>query len=163
MNDQIITQSDYDRSREQLHAEAAQQGESPQEIDDHDKNLLRDLIDQQLMLSKGKDLGITGEAELVHRLDDIRKQNHLGTMEDLEKAAQAQGVSYEDFKSSIRNGIITQQVIQSEVSRHVPISQADVLGLLQGAPESSLPNRSRSICGRFSLPPRREPRPIPRR
>jgi peptidyl-prolyl cis-trans isomerase SurA len=126
VNDQIITQSDYDRSAEQMRAEGAQQGESPQEIDDHEKNLLRDLIDQQLMLSKGKDLGITGEAELVHRLDDIRKQNHLDTMEDLEKAAAAQGVSYEDFKASIRNGIITQAVIRDEVSRHVQVGQADL-------------------------------------
>jgi peptidyl-prolyl cis-trans isomerase SurA len=126
VNDQIITQSDYDRSAEQMRAEGAQQGESPLEIDDHEKNLLRDLIDQQLMLSKGKDLGITGEAELVHRLDDIRKQNHLDTMEDLEKAAAAQGVSYEDFKASIRNGIITQAVIRDEVSRHVQVGQGDV-------------------------------------
>jgi peptidyl-prolyl cis-trans isomerase SurA len=126
VNDQIITQSDFDRAKEQMQAEASQQGAPPQAIQDQDKNLLRDLIDQQLMLSKGKDLGITGEAELVHRLDDIRKQNHLDTMEDLEKAAQSQGVSYEDFKASIRNGIITQQVIQQEVSRHVPITQQDV-------------------------------------
>ena len=126
VNDQIITQSDYDRAAEQMRAEGAQQSASPQEIDDRKKNLLRDLIDQQLLLSKGKDLGITGEAELVNRLDDIRKQNHLDSMEDLEKAAQEQGVSYEDFKASIRNGIITQQVIQDEVSRHVQLNQADV-------------------------------------
>jgi peptidyl-prolyl cis-trans isomerase SurA len=126
VNDQIVTQSDYDRAAEQMRAEATQQNATPQEIDDRNKNLLRDLIDQQLLLSKGKDLGITGEAELVKRLDDIRKQNHLDSMEDLEKAAQEQGVSYEDFKASIRNGIITQQVIQDEVSRHVQLSQADV-------------------------------------
>ena len=126
VNDQIITQSDYDRAAEQMRTEGAQQSASQQEIDDRNKNLLRDLIDQQLLLSKGKDLGITGEAELVKRLDDIRKQNHLDSMEDLEKAAQEQGVSYEDFKASIRNGIITQQVIQDEVSRHVHLNQADV-------------------------------------
>jgi peptidyl-prolyl cis-trans isomerase SurA len=88
--------------------------------------LLRDLIDQQLLLSKGKELGVTGETELVKRLDEIRKQNHLESMEDLEKAAQQQGVSYEDFKANIRNSIITQQVVRDEVGRKISMSPGEV-------------------------------------
>ena len=86
-----------------------------QEISAAHKDLLRNLIDQQLWLSKGKELGITGETELIKRLDEIRKQYHLDTMEDLEKAAKEQGVSFEDFKANIRNGIITQEVMREEV------------------------------------------------
>ena len=126
VNDQIITQTDYDRALQQLDAEGREQGLSRAQIEARKQDLLRDLVDQQLLLSKGKDLGITGEAELVRRLDEIRKQNHLDSMEALEKAAQAQGVSYEDFKANIRNSIITQQVVQSEVSRHVSLTQAEV-------------------------------------
>ncbi len=127
INDQIVTQSDYDRSLQQLDAEAKQQDIPARELEDRKKNLLRDLIDQQLLLSKGKELGITGEAELVRSLDNIRKQNHLATMEDLEKAAAAQGVSYEDFKANIRNSIITQQVVRDEVGRHLNMTQTEVL------------------------------------
>ena len=43
----------------------------------------------------------------MHRLDDIRKQNHLDSMEALEKAAEQQGISFEDFKQQIRNQVIT--------------------------------------------------------
>jgi peptidyl-prolyl cis-trans isomerase SurA len=126
VNDQIITQSDYDRSAEQLEAESKQQAIPPRELQQKQADLLRDLIDQQLLLSKGKELGITGETELIKRLDEIRKQNHLDSLEDLEKAAQQQGVSYEDFKANIRNGIITQQVVRDEVGRHISMSPADV-------------------------------------
>jgi peptidyl-prolyl cis-trans isomerase SurA len=126
VNDQIINTSDYNRSAAQLEQEGRQQGWSEQELQDHKRDLLRDLIDQQLLLSKGKDLDITGETELVKRLDDIRKQNHLDSMEDLEKAASSQGVSYEDFKQNIRNGIITQQVIRDEVGRHIQMTQGEV-------------------------------------
>ena len=48
-------------------------------------------------------------------MDEIRKQYHLDTIEDLEKAAKDQGVSFEDFKANIRNGIITQEVMREEV------------------------------------------------
>ena len=126
VNDQIINTSDYDRAAAQLEQEGHQQGWTDQELADHKRDLLRDQIDQQLLLSKGKDLGITGETELVHRLDDIRKQNHLDSMEDLEKAASQQGVSYEDFKQNIRNGIITQQVIRDEVGRHLQMTNAEL-------------------------------------
>jgi peptidyl-prolyl cis-trans isomerase SurA len=126
VNDQIITQSDYDRAAEQLEGETKQQAMPARELQQKQADLLRDLIDQQLLLSKGKELGITGETELIKRLDEIRKQNHLDSLEDLEKAAQQQGVSYEDFKANIRNGIITQQVVRDEVGRHITMSPTDV-------------------------------------
>ena len=126
VNDQIISRSDFERSQAQLEQEARQQNWSEQELADHKKDMLRDLIDQQLLLSKGKELGITGETELVRRLDEIRKQNHLDSMEDLEKAATQQGVSYEDFKQNIRNGIVTQQVIRDQVGRHLQMTQAEL-------------------------------------
>src|SRR5579859_3879028 len=126
VNDQIITSSDYDRAAEQLTAEAGQQSIPPRELEQKKADLLRDLIDQQLLLSKGKELGITGETELIKRLDEIRKQNHLESMDDLEKAAQQQGVSYEDFKANIRNSIITQQVVRDEVGRKISMSPGEV-------------------------------------
>ena len=126
VNDQIISTSDYNRAATQLEQEGHQQGWSEQELENHKRDLLRDLIDQQLLLSKGKELDITGETELVRSLDEIRKQNHLDSMEDLEKAASSQGVSYEDFKQNIRNGIITQQVIRDEVGRRIQMTDAQL-------------------------------------
>jgi peptidyl-prolyl cis-trans isomerase SurA len=126
VNDQIINTSDFNRAAAQLEQEARQQGWTGHELEDHKRDLLRDLIDQQLLLSKGKDLDITGETELVRRLDEIRKQNHLDSMEDLEKAAASQGVSYEDFKQNIRNSIITQQVIRDQVGRRIQMTQAEL-------------------------------------
>jgi peptidyl-prolyl cis-trans isomerase SurA len=131
VNDQIVTQSDYDRAAEQMDAEARQQAVPAQQLQQKQADLLRDLIDQQLLISKGKELGITGETELVKQLDDLRKQNHLDSMEDLEKAyleqAKAQGGgSFEDFKATLRNRIVTQQVVRDEVGRHISMSQTDV-------------------------------------
>ncbi len=125
VNDQIISSSDYDRAMKELDQEERQRGASMQEISEAHRDLLRNLIDQQLWLSKGKELGITGETELVNRLNDIRKQYNLGSLEDLEKAAQQQGVSYEDFKANIRNGIITQQVMRDEVGRKISMTPGE--------------------------------------
>ncbi len=126
VNDQIITQSDYNRAQSELDQEGRQHNETMQEISAAHKDLLRNLIDQQLWLSKGKELNVTGETELVKRLDEIRKQYNLDTIEDLEKAAQEQGVSFEDFKANIRNQVITQEVMRDEVGEHIQITPGEV-------------------------------------
>jgi peptidyl-prolyl cis-trans isomerase SurA len=76
-----------------------------------------------LLIEKGKDLGITGDTELIKRLDQMRKDMKLDTMEELEKAATSQGISYEDFKQNMRNQIITQKVIGEEVGSHLSITK----------------------------------------
>jgi peptidyl-prolyl cis-trans isomerase SurA len=124
VNDQIINRSDLERAEQQLQQDGQQAGATPTQMEARQKDLLRDLIDQQLLLSRGKQLGLNVDAEVIHRLDDIRKQNHLDTMEDLQKAAQEQGVSFEDFKANIRNSIISQQVVRDEVGRHLQMTPA---------------------------------------
>jgi peptidyl-prolyl cis-trans isomerase SurA len=120
VNDQIITRSDYERAQAEVDRDARQRGATTmQDVAAAHKDLLRNLIDQQLWLSKGKQLGINGETELVKRLDEIRKQYNLKSMEDLEAAAREQGVSFEDFKQNIRNGIITQEVMRQEVGQNI--------------------------------------------
>jgi len=126
VNDQIITQSDYNRAIEDLDKEARDRGASMQEMSAAHKDLLRNLIDQQLWLSKGKELNITGETELVKQLDEIRKQYNLDSIEDLEKAAREQGVSFEDFKANIRNKIISQEVMRQEVGEHIQMTPGEV-------------------------------------
>ena len=125
VNGQIITRSEYMRSKDQLRDDVKQQ--DPANADklyaEREKDVLRDLIDQQLLLEKGKDLGITGDTDLIKRLDQMRKDMKLESMEDLEKAATAQGISYEDFKQNMRNQIITQKVIGEEVGSHLSLSK----------------------------------------
>jgi peptidyl-prolyl cis-trans isomerase SurA len=127
VNNEIITRTEYIRSRDQLKQEVLQQDPSNADRDftEREKDVLRDLIDQQLLLQKGKDLGITGDTELVKRLDEMRKEMKLETMEELEKAAEAQGASYEDFKQNMRNQIITQRVIGQEVGSHLALNKED--------------------------------------
>ena len=128
VNNEIITRSEYARSRDQLKQEAQQQNAANADriVAEKQRDVLRDLIDQQLLLQKGKDLGITGDTELIKRLDEMRKQMNLQTMEELEKAAEAQGISYEEFKQNTRNGIITQRVIGQEVGSHMTLDKNEV-------------------------------------
>jgi peptidyl-prolyl cis-trans isomerase SurA len=128
VNGQIITLSEYQRSKDQLRDDVKQQ--DPANADklyaEREKDILRDLIDQQLLLAKGKDLDITGDTDLIKQLDQMRKDMKLDSMEELEKAATSQGISYEDFKQNMRNRIVTQKVIGEEVGQHLSISKEEI-------------------------------------
>ena len=127
VNNQIITRSEFSRSKDQLRDEVKQQ--DPNDADKvygaKEKDVLRDLIDQQLLLDKGKDLGITGDTDLVKRLDEMRKSMKLDSLEALEKEAEKQGISWEDFKQQQKNQIITQKVIGEEVSSKLSITKEE--------------------------------------
>jgi len=128
VNDDIITRAELQRNKQQLLDEAKQKGATltDAQMAEREKDVLRDLIDQQLLIQKAKDLGITGDAEVVKRLDQIRQDMKLNSMEELEQAATQQGMNFEDFKQGIRNSIITQQVISREVGSHISIPPDEI-------------------------------------
>lgn len=129
VNNGIITRDDLRKAREQLYTEAHQQADqiaAEQEAKEHEKDLLRDLIDQQLLLNKAQELGLSADTELVKKLDELRKQMHADSMEDLQKAAEAQGISFEDFKQNLKNNILTQRVIGQEVGGHITVTNAEI-------------------------------------
>ncbi len=133
VNNEIITRSEFDKARVSAEDDARQecQGKCTPEqlktnIEDRQKNTLRDLIDQSLLIQRGKDMGVNVEPELIKRLDQLRIQNKLDSMEDLEKAVSAQGQNWEDFKNNIRSGLLTQRVIGSEVGSHITIGKDEI-------------------------------------
>jgi peptidyl-prolyl cis-trans isomerase SurA len=128
VNNEIVTQRMFEREKEKLRQQLAQDYSGPElevQFRNQSKNLLRDLIDQSLMVQKAKDLDINVETDLVKRLDGIRKQNNLETIEDLQKEVEKQGLIWEDFKDQIRRNMLMQQVIEREVGRTIVVSRED--------------------------------------
>jgi peptidyl-prolyl cis-trans isomerase SurA len=132
VNNEIITLSDYQKAAQGLQEEVRHDCENcapdklVAEYKDRQKNLLRDMIDQQLLIERAKDMDISVDTDLVKRLDEVRKENNLTTMEDLEKAVESQGIVWEDYKNQLRNGLLTQEVIRREVGGRMDIGSDEV-------------------------------------
>lgn len=122
VNSAIVTRSEFQRAREQTLNDLKQQlgdAQGQAEFAKREKDVLRDLIDSQLLVQKGQDLGVNVDNQVIKELDNMRKQMNLASMEDLEKAAAQQGISYEDYKLSLKNRLITQEVVNREIGSKV--------------------------------------------
>jgi peptidyl-prolyl cis-trans isomerase SurA len=132
VNNDVITLSDYQKADQQLREEIAHdcQGCATDKVEAdykaQQKDLLRGLIDQSLLVQRAKDMGVSVETELIKRLDEVRKQNGLNSLEELEKAVEGSGIAWEDYKTQIRNGMLTQEVMRKEVGSHINIGTEEV-------------------------------------
>jgi peptidyl-prolyl cis-trans isomerase SurA len=133
VNNEVITRSDLERARNEMRQEAQQDcpkctpEEINQRVSSEDKNVLRDLIDNSLLVQRGKEMGANVEPDIVKRLDEIRIQNNIPSMEELETQIDKSGVSFEDFKNNIRNQLLQQEVIRHEVGSKIILDHSLVL------------------------------------
>jgi len=133
VNNEIITREDLEKARASLEGEVrdACANCSPEQIrmqiETKDKDLLRDLIDQSLLTQRAKDDGINVDTEVIKRLDAIRQQNKLPSMEALEAEVTKSGQDFEDFKGQLRDQLLTQELIRKEVGSKIIVSHEDVV------------------------------------
>ena len=132
VNNEIITSSELQKARSAAAEDAQQECKgrcTPEQlqvaVEDRQKFALRDLIDQSLLAQRGKDMGVNVEGDVVKQLDQIRIQNGLDSLEKLEAAVTKEGLNWDDFKSNIRNKLLTQEVIRREVGSHINIGRDD--------------------------------------
>lgn len=128
VNGEIITQRQFEREREKVRQQMSQQfsgAELEAKVREYGKDLLRDLIDQALMVQKAKDLDISVETDVVKRQDEIRRGLNLASLEDLQKEVEKQGLVWEDFKDNIRRNLLVREVVGREVGRTIIISREE--------------------------------------
>ena len=153
VNNSAITLSDIQKAEQSMHEEIVHdcQGCSPEKVDEiykeKQKDLLRDLIDQALLVERSKDMGISVETDVIKRLDEIRKQNNLGSLEEFEKAVESQGMGWEGFQSS-DSQFATDAGSDSPRSRIAyQYSQRGREEILRGAPKGLYPSRTSGALG----------------
>ena len=130
VNGDIITRGEIERSRQQLAAELRQQGVTgpklQAELEDKQKDALRDQIDQLLLVQRGKDLSINIDPEVTRRLAEIQKQSTISDPDKFQAYLREQtGMAFEDFKSQMKNQLLTQRVIGQEVSSRIAVPEAE--------------------------------------
>ena len=91
-----------------------------------EKEILKSMIDDQLLVQKANELGITVDTEVVKYLDRIRRDFNVDSMENLEKMMIQQGIDPVEFKINAKSQALKQMVLSREVYSHIQVSTEEI-------------------------------------
>ncbi|MEJ7608623.1 MAG: peptidylprolyl isomerase [Bryobacteraceae bacterium] len=131
VNGDIITRSEIERNRRMIEAELKQRGVTGPALDtgivEREKDVLRERIDQLLLVQKGKELSINVDPDVSKYIAELQLQSKVADPEKFQAFVREQtGQNYEDFKSEVKNNYLTQRVIRQEVGGRVNVPRAEL-------------------------------------
>lgn len=132
VNGDIITRGDLDHSRQELMGMLQQQqgltGAALQKsYEDHNKDILRERIDQLLLIQKGKDLNINVDTEFSKYQADLQKQSGIADPEKFQEYVRQQtGTPFEDWRNDTKNSMMQRRVISQEVASKMNVKHEEV-------------------------------------
>ncbi|HEY2972771.1 MAG TPA: peptidyl-prolyl cis-trans isomerase [Pyrinomonadaceae bacterium] len=125
INDDVITLSMLKRESKEridtLRQSGMSQEEAAAEVAKRQPELIATLVNEALLLQKGKELDLSSEveAEVNRRMLEVAKGQGITTIEKLDAAMRESGVDPVTTRQTLRVEIMKQAVIQQEVDRKV--------------------------------------------
>ena len=132
VNGDVILRSDYERFVNDVSDSVSKDTripaeQKPEQIAEREKAVLRDLIDERLLVQKGEELGISVESQVLRQRDDLMKRYELETVDEFENWVSEQtGMLAEDMMQRMRENMLTQAVIGQEVGSRIVVSSEEV-------------------------------------
>ncbi len=138
VNDEIITLSEirteYEKNRQVLRAQY--QGE---ELNSRLELLRKGLLDQMvtaiLLLQEAAKLRIDVEEQMKMFIDNIKKENNINSDEEFFRILRQQGTDYEEWQGVLKENMLKEAVIVSEVQRNIVIDEAEIVSYHKLHPE----------------------------
>jgi peptidyl-prolyl cis-trans isomerase SurA len=124
VNGDIITRGEMAHDKKMLENDLRQQGLSGprlnEALNESSKNLLREKIDQLLLVQKAKELDIKVDSELNKQMLEIQRNSKIVDPEKFQEYVhQMTGRPYEDYKAEIKNNLLREKVVREEISRKI--------------------------------------------
>ena len=128
VNDDVVTLSMLKREMKERVDALKQNGMTEQQAQDevakHQAELIATLINEKLLIQKGKELDLANdiEAEVNRRMLQIAQEQGINSIEKLYQAMQQSGLKPDEVRATMRTEIMKQAVFQQEVDRRVYLS-----------------------------------------
>ena len=125
VGDGIVTLSQLKREMKERVEQIMRNGKTEQqataEVEQRKAELIAILINEQLLLQKGKELDFTQrvEEEVNRRMLQVAKENNIKTIDKLDEAMREAGLDPVATRQTMRTEIMKQAVLESEVDRNL--------------------------------------------
>jgi peptidyl-prolyl cis-trans isomerase SurA len=141
VNQELVTAAEVDQRI--VLARTANRGQPLPPINELRQQALDSLIEERVLVTYARTSGIKIEdSELERAVANVAAQNQL-TAQQLRQRLQQEGLSYERFRSNLRDQLLVERVREREVQGRVRISDSDV--------ENWLDTKRRELKGQTTL------------
>jgi len=131
VNDDVITLTEYreqfEQAAAQLRAQQMDPAEYQRQYDNLKKQLLELMITETLLLQKAKELGLNVQEQLKGMIEKIKQENNFTSDQDLRRAIQQSGMSYEAWIKQYEEGMMRQGVLYTEVERAIALEDSEIV------------------------------------
>jgi peptidyl-prolyl cis-trans isomerase SurA len=131
VNDEIITLSDYRQQYElnlsQLRAQQLPQEEYDKQFANMRKELINVMITELLLLQKARELNLNVSDQLKGMIEKIKTDNNMTSDDDLRRAIEKEGMSYETWLKEYEQGMMRQAVLFTEVERSIVLDDSEIV------------------------------------
>lgn len=126
VNDNVITESEFDQRLTRIKSEiAARGGDAPPE-EQLKEQVLDRMILEEIQLQRAGRAGISvSSRELDEAMQGIAQRNNL-SLDELRTAMQREGIDYQLLRENIRAQMIAQRLAEREVAREVVVTEEEV-------------------------------------
>lgn len=122
VNSHSITYTELDKTYQSQPAN--QEGSSEDQVLTQKLELLRNLIDSEIMLQRSEKLGLlASDADVDAKLNEFKAPY---TKEQFEKVLSGRKMTLDDLKTQIRRELSIQKLYNKEITSHITITDADV-------------------------------------
>jgi peptidyl-prolyl cis-trans isomerase SurA len=132
VNGDIVTKGDLEEKRREVELMFRQQQhlngqQLTQAVNDASKDILREKIDELLLVQKAKDNQVNVDGDVAKYLADLQVQSKLSDPDKFHEWIQQEtGMPFEEYKQKITNDYLVHRVVSQEVGSRVVIPDADL-------------------------------------
>lgn len=132
VNGEIITRTELERDRKEMEVTFRDQGGLRGEkldaaVKEHLADLLRERIDDLLLVQKAKEMDIKVDNELNKQIAEIQRRSKIADQEKFQAfVREGTGMSYEDYRGDLKNKMLIEKVKGEEVARKIQFKREEL-------------------------------------
>ena len=138
VNDEIITLSQVKEQDEvlRLTLSSQYQGEEFQkQYALRRRGLLDEMITERLLLQEAKKQDLNIDEQMKLYIENIKKENDIDSDAELIRLMREQGTDFEEWKKMLRENIMKEGIIITEVNRNIFLDDSEIVGYYKLHPE----------------------------
>lgn len=132
VNGDIITKGDLEEKKNEIEVMLRQQQhlagtQLTHAVTDASKDMLRDKIDELLLVQKAKDDQITVDSDVARRMAELQVVSKISDPDKFHEWIQTEtGMAYEEYKQKLTNDFLVHRVVSQEVGSRITIPEAEL-------------------------------------